>query len=58
MTGGGTMRRKRGFWILVVVVCGIGGVLYVGQRYFNGFNNFLNNPKCVSDCWENGKRVR
>ena len=49
---------RRGLRVLLVVACVIGGTLYVGHRYFNGFNNLLNNPRCVSDCWENGKRVR
>ena len=50
--------RRRGLLVLVVAACVVGGVLYVGHRYFNDFNNLLNNPRCVSDCWENGKRVR
>lgn len=44
--------------VAVLVVCAAGAFLYVGQRYFNGFNGFAANPVCVSNCWENGKRVR
>lgn len=51
------MSRK---WIVlaVLVVVAIAAVGYVGHAYFDNFNNFGANPKCVSDCWENGKRVR
>jgi hypothetical protein len=46
--------RAKILWAAVLLVCAVGGFLYVGEKYFNGFRN----PSCVSDCGENGKRVR
>ena len=45
------------FWIILLLICLVAGVAYVGAKYFNSFN-FSASPNCKYNCWENGKRIR
>ena len=46
-------------WMIVALFVCVAGVFLVGHFYFNNFNNFFaTSPNCVSDCYENGIRVR
>jgi len=50
---------KRVLWALFLLFVVVAGVLFVGARYFNNFNDvFAASPNCKHDCWEDGKRVR
>ncbi len=53
----GRPKSRKLLWFLFAA-CIVAGAAYAGSVYFNNFSDFLANPNCKSDCWENGKRVR